>query len=386
MAEKSKYVILISASNASFYKINDDILKPISLIYNGKESNSISTSISLDKNYVDFEITNEDMIDYPIQIQRFSEPFVPYYLKEIDNSGFVSKNLALIVRQCIDVLNENYAEKKEIYCFTTNFCCGPDLVFDYSYANSKIKDNEFKKMNSVVEEMYLMFLELLSKKTPIYIASDSTIEIGIDERSAITNLLIAHFDSVETIIRDKYYFLSKFDEDMILSISLAFFYETLKDNRKNECIFQDISIIFEDEDYKEIENIIINSYYEKLMKFKNNHPDGLYIDLTTSPVSKRLFKAAVDKVNDNIKIINASELIPILCEFHKLNCYVSNLAHQNNHNISCFFEIVTERFLRKTTRLSSKQKAEIRSKITYFKNKTKDKVMNILNENKSLQR
>ena len=49
-------------------------------------------------------------------------------------------------------------------------------------------------------------------------------------------------------------------------------------------------LAFKDEDYKKIEDIIVNAYYEKLMKFKSSNPDGIYIDLTTSPVSKRLFK------------------------------------------------------------------------------------------------
>ena len=388
MAEKSKYVILISAHNASFYKINDETLQKVNVINNEKEINTIDTLIALTKNYIDFEFTMEEMLSYPSGVQYFCEPFVPYHLNDVDNSEFVSKNLCLIVKKCLDLLNEKIDEKKEIYCFTTNFCFGQNSFFDYSYVNSLIKNSEYRKMNCIVEEMYLMFSEILPKKNPIYIASDSTIEIGIDERHAKSNLLVEHFEDVETIIRNKYYFLSKFDENMIFSISLAFFYETLKENRKNECIFQDISIVFEDEDYNKIEEIIINAYYERLMVFKKDYPNGIYIDLTTSTVSKRLFKEAVCRLNDDsIIVIDAVDLIPILCEYHKINCYVTNLAHQKSYNSGCLdVEIVTDRFLKKTTKLSSKQKLEIKSKITYFKNKTKDKVMDILNQNKCLQK
>ena len=387
MAEKSKYIVIVNSNKAFFYKVDNGTLDPIKVTYNDIKTHFIDTNISLKSNYIDYEIAKDEQIDYPNHIQQYGDACVPFYYKSENDSLFITKNLTMIIKKCIELIKNEFPEKKEIYCFTTNICFSPMGFFDYGYLNYHISDPEFKKMISFTDEIYELIACFTKKKPSIYIASDSAIETSSDERHIHSRMLLEYFNTVEEIIRNKYYFLSKYDDYMIFSLSLAFFYETLKPNRKNECISQDISIVFTDEDYKRIEDLITKAYYQSLVDFKNKYPEGIYIDFTTNPISKKLFNLAVEQLKDDtIKIIDAKEFLHILCEFHKINYLITNMVETKRKFPNTYdFIILAEEYIRRFKHLSSSQKVEIKSKMAYFKNKHKSSVKEIIEKDKQLQ-
>lgn len=386
MAEKSKYVILIDSQKISFYKIDEGCMKPIKVTYENQKVSSITSQISLTKRFFDFNFSKDRAIDYPTYVYHFYDELI---VSEVVKAKceHVTNHLCELMQRSINLLKNDYAEKKEIYCFTSVFTVN-EYDFDYSLINYKITDSDFKKTYTMFLELTILLEMCLCSEPSFYIATNDMAFTFQDEKFDMPCFMTAYCEEIEEIIRNKYYFLYKFDNKVINKIVDAFFYETLKENRNTECVFQDISIVFTEEDYKKIEEIIFNSYYNSIVSFFEKSPNGIFIDFTESPVTKRLFKAAIEKANIDInKVINIFDLIPLLCEYHKISYLGSNYARGKTKETNTYrFRIVTEEGLKRAKLLTNDQKLQISSKLKLLKKNIKLKIGNVLDINKVEQK
>ena len=364
MAEKSKFVIILSCFDIFFFEIVNNELKPLNHQMTDKKSFSMPGKLLVNKNLNTMSFCNLNKMLYPSFVIQYYEPSNLLHYENEPNE-IITDRIKLTIESILEHLNKVYPQKKEITFFAMGI-----LPPDLSKINVSIEDKSFKSMCPFIFELGILINKhLLNTQNAIYMVTDLAIETFVNKNISFDPLL-KHFEELENLIRNKYYFLAKHDNSNVSHIAIAFFYELFKENRQYECIYQDISIMFTEEEYKQIEDLIVDSYYNSIKDFYEKHPNSFYINYINSKVGNRLFQKALERLGVNLPFIHLANIFPLIYDFHRLNHFGSVCMYNKVKHLNYGFEykifdnefIERSRYLTKEERLNMKQKLQLLSR------------------------
>lgn len=289
---KNKYIIIIyDLCIDIFKKEEDNFLLKENIQSKLSYDNTLSNQITLD---------DSSKIIHPI--------FTYYYFQEnktsnINISYFITKNIAILIDNCINIINKNDNNKKEIIVYNAT-----NTIVDYAFIND-LNIDYLKGYSNFAAEIQSL-LNLFNEKREVVIITDLFItsafsgDYDLDSLVNIKNL-------VETKLRNEYLFLSNYPNNIVNQIINSIIIETVKDNRQNQFIYQDNIINLSDDDFSQIEQFFLNDITNKL-KEKTN---CLFLNLIKQKRMNNLLKITLQ----NYTFINFQKLLISLYDYHKIN-------------------------------------------------------------------
>ena len=372
MAEKDRFVIFFTSFNILFFKIENDKLIPVEHKFSPFESNSIPSKVIYKSNFYTLTFTNMSLMQYPSFVCHYYDEFALTHQEQKHFQDLPNKRIIQNVKTFIKHLDKVYPGKKEITFFSYGF-----RQLEYEKINTSIKDTCFKGMCNFTFEISSFLHYLLKQNSKnVFMVTDITVEKIVDHLNTVEPLL-KHFEEIEKIIRNKYYFLSKYENNNVSDIAITFFYELYKNKRTYECIYQDTSIIFTEEEYQHIEDLIVDSYYNSLKEFSESYPNAIYVNNIHSEVAKRLFNKALERLEiHNLVFINLQTFLPMLCEYHRLNYFASSCMYNKvkHLNYSFQYKMITDSFFERNKYITKEESLNIKQKLQLLKDKSFSKI------------
>lgn len=372
MAEKDRFVILFTPFNILFFKIENDKLIPVEHKFTPFESNVIPSKVIYKNNFHTLEFTNMSPMKYPSFVCHYYDEFALTHYEKEHIHDLPTRRIVQNVNTFIKHLDKIYPGKKEITFYSYGFHHP-----HYDIINTSIKSPYFKGMCNFTFEISSFLHYLLKQNSKnVFMVTDITVEKIVDHLNTVEPLL-KHFEEIEKIIRNKYYFLSKYENNNVSDIAVSFFYELYKNERAYECIYQDTSILFTEEEYQQIEDLIVDSYYNSIKQFNESYPNSIYVNNIQSEVGKKLFNKALERLeNNNLVFINLQAFLPMLCEYHRLNYFASSCMNNKvkHLNYSFQYKMITDSFFERNKYITKEESLNIKQKVELLKEKSYNKI------------
>lgn len=347
---KNRYLIMLNIFNCQIFKIKDD-----KLIYIDLDKFNIPYNLKFDDN-----ISEEEM-NYDF-IMKIDHPTFIHYIFEslrgtIDHGNFVIfYRILRYVSSLLDIIYCNDKSKFEV-CFYSSFYLNTDFI----RLNSILKENNLSPLLNISDFNYEInfFTNLITQKDyKIYTLN----EFGIFPPYSSINInskLEKAREYITKRILESYIFLSNYSHDVLEEITNSFLYDIFLDIPHHICKYQDFKIMLTNDDYTNIEQLIIQEYKDDLSKLDD---EAIIIPLLQNRRSQQLYDIALNKLNKKINIFNLIDILPGLYEYHKLNHSISKIVSQKlflTETIKLFF--VDEDFFKNCTHLTNKEKTEFRN-------------------------